>query len=490
MVPAHQSLEPHHLAREQVDEGLVVHVQLLEPQRLPQRRLHGDAVLELAVHDVAEHLHVVAAAVFRLVHGGIRMLQQLDHVRTIPGKHADADAARGLQRVLIDDDGAVQGLHYPARAQGHFVVRLDVAEYDDELVPAHADDDVGVAHAGAQTGSHLLKELVAGLMAPGVVDVFEPIEIQEHHPQHRTGGLSLGYGVRQERGEMVTIRQPGQLIVVRHAVQTVLILDELLFRLPAQGHIVGHVGNDVAAVHVERTASDFDVDEGAVLGALLNVHCHLGIGIAQPRRQGIGSGGAVCKDVQQRQGLRLGIGVAEAGQERRVCVENLLGLCIHDDDAVVRLIDDGLVARIGGCMPPHMAFEGHPGSAGGGERRRQRTEQVFHAAAAHFRAGFRQSRRSRGRRARETEYPDRPALRIAKRHIAEGIVVREMRGEAQSLPPGRGRCRAQVLAQIPGQRRYVELTQRACRHGTSHRSCQFGDERRRDRASRHQPTEN
>ncbi len=73
------------------------------------------------------------------------------------------------------------------------------------------------------------------------------------------------------------VRQSGQLIVVRHAVESTLVLDELLFGLSAQGHIVSDVCKDVAAVSVERIASHFDVDEGAVLASQLHVQRHLRI---------------------------------------------------------------------------------------------------------------------------------------------------------------------------------------------------------------------
>jgi len=79
-------------------------------------------MLELAVHGVTEHLHVVSAAILCLVHRRIRMLEQFDHVGAISRIQTDADAARGLQRMPIDDDGTVQGLDDPAGALGHFVV--------------------------------------------------------------------------------------------------------------------------------------------------------------------------------------------------------------------------------------------------------------------------------------------------------------------------------------------------------------------------------
>ena len=58
---------------------------------------------------------------------------------------------------------------------------LHVLQHDDELVAAHAHDDVFVAHGGANALRDRLQQLVADFVAARVVDVLEAIEIQEQH---------------------------------------------------------------------------------------------------------------------------------------------------------------------------------------------------------------------------------------------------------------------------------------------------------------------
>ena len=197
------------------------------------------------------------------------MFEELDHVRAVPREQADADATGRLQRMLIDDDGSVQRLDDPACAQSHFVVRLDVAENYDELISAHPDDvhrsrATAARRSGRDSPGSSCR--VAGLVSSSVVDVLESVQIQEHH--HAQHGVQRPSPrrwrpVENAQGQVVTVGQPGQLIVVRHAIQPILILDQLLLRLSAQRDIafVRDVREDVAAVHAERVASHFDVDE-------------------------------------------------------------------------------------------------------------------------------------------------------------------------------------------------------------------------------------
>ena len=119
-------------------------------------------------------------------------------------------------------------------APSHFIVGFDVAEHHDELVAAHADDHVGLADDGTQPGRHFLEQLVARFVAAGIVDVLEAVQVEEHDAELRARRAGLADRVRQKRGQIVPVRQPRQLIMVRHAVEPMLVFDELLFGLPAQ----------------------------------------------------------------------------------------------------------------------------------------------------------------------------------------------------------------------------------------------------------------
>ena len=189
--------------------------------------------------------------------------------------------------MLIDDDRLVQAIDDALGAERDLVVGLDVAEHDHEFVAAHADHDVAVAHAGAQPARDFLQELVAGLMAAGVVDVLEAVEVQEHDAEHLIRRARLVDGLRQERGQIMTIRQTRQLIVVRHAIEPLLIVDELLLGLAAHRHVMGDVGKALAAVGLEPIAADLHVDLRAALAAQLQIERRLRVGVLQPRQHAL-----------------------------------------------------------------------------------------------------------------------------------------------------------------------------------------------------------
>ena len=112
---------------------------------------------------------------------------------------------------------------------------------------------------------------------------FEPNEICAHAPNDAwlPGDLP---GYKLYAGHFTYDFFTGQggtkLIMMRHPVETMLVLDELLFGFFAHGHVVRDVREDVAPVRVEGIASNFDVDEGSVLASQLQAQRHLRIRVA------------------------------------------------------------------------------------------------------------------------------------------------------------------------------------------------------------------
>ena len=80
----------------------------------------------------------------------------------------------------------------------------------------------------------------------------------------------------------MSVRQTRQLIVMRHLVEPLLILDELLFGLAPDRHIVRDVGKAFAAVRLESVAADFDIDLQGVLA--LELHIERGLASASSSR--------------------------------------------------------------------------------------------------------------------------------------------------------------------------------------------------------------
>ncbi len=92
---------------------------------------------------------------------------------------------------------------------------IERIEQRGEFVPAHARDDVVGAHAGFQQTRHLAEDFIARVVAEGVIDALEAVQvdIEDGHP------LAVAVDPRQRRlqrlMEAAAIEQPGERIGYR-----------------------------------------------------------------------------------------------------------------------------------------------------------------------------------------------------------------------------------------------------------------------------------
>ena len=82
-------------------------------------------------------------------------------------------------------------------------------EHDGELVAAEARDHRLVRARGAAAAAHLAQQLVADVVAEGVVDLLEPVEVHEQHGRG-AGGLQAPF---EALLEVQPVGQPGQRVV-------------------------------------------------------------------------------------------------------------------------------------------------------------------------------------------------------------------------------------------------------------------------------------
>ena len=358
--------------------------------------------------------------------------------------------------MLIDDDRLVQALDDAVRAERDFVVGLDVPEHDHEFVAAHADHHVGIAHAGAQPPRHLLQELVAGLVAARIVDVLEAVEVEEHDAQHGVGRPRLGDGLGQERGEIMAVGQPGQLIVVRHPIEPLLIVDELLLGLAAHRDVVRDVGKPFAAVRFQRVAAHFDVDRARrPCSAAADRARACESASLQAREQRLG-----CRARRRRKCRSASNRRASVVRIAR-CAPRKAGLQywtsklsrIDDDDAVVGLIDDRLVAGIDRAPMAKIAPL-PPGS------RRSRPQPP---------ATQQRPRASWSRRAPPAKLVNRlPALCTSLKHPGRLALTRRAAGRSRPdppIPPWRYRWAPAASSRATRARPPGQLARSNCRSG-------------------------
>jgi hypothetical protein len=106
------------------------------------------------------------------------------------------------------------GVEHPPGADRGVFRALHLGKHDDELVPALAADRVRRAHALDQPLRDRLQELVAGGMAEGVVDVLEPVQVEEEHRDLLLVARGEGDGLRHAVVQEHAVRQAGQEVVL------------------------------------------------------------------------------------------------------------------------------------------------------------------------------------------------------------------------------------------------------------------------------------
>ena len=88
------------------------------------------------------------------------------------------------------------------------VAPVGIGDEHGELVPAEPSEGPVRRQRPAHSAGDQLDELVAGAVAEGVVDLFEPVEVQQ---DHGAGALRAGGdGALGDLGETAPVRQPGE----------------------------------------------------------------------------------------------------------------------------------------------------------------------------------------------------------------------------------------------------------------------------------------
>ena len=205
-MPADERLDPDDGAGLEVDLGLIVEHELAAGDGLAQVGLDGLALDRVGVHLGPEELVVVAAGVFRLIHGEIGVAQQGFRIRGIAGEGGDADARGDAQVMPGDAMRRIEREDDLLRAERRIVRMHDVREQYEELVAALPAYRVGAAYAGLQALRHRFQQLIADGVAQRIVDVLESIEIDVEHGDRAAGAVRPHHGLIEPIAEQRAVR--------------------------------------------------------------------------------------------------------------------------------------------------------------------------------------------------------------------------------------------------------------------------------------------
>ena len=244
--PAQQGFDAGDAAVGQRHAWLVHHAEFAAVERPAQLRDDRCAMPGLGVHGLVVDLIGVAAFGLGLVHRGVGELEQVGRHQGVVRIQADSQRRRDVDVV------ALVHLQRPAERQQDFtrhafhrLQAADVLEDHGELVAAQARHRVRSAEGRLQSGSRGLEQAVAGRMAERIVDVLEPVQVEEQHRHPGFLATRADDGPAEALGQQRPVRQAGQGVVVGQVAQF------LLGALPV-GDVVDH-GDEVTA-HAQRIA--------------------------------------------------------------------------------------------------------------------------------------------------------------------------------------------------------------------------------------------
>ena len=172
-----------------------------------------------------EELIGVAPELLRPVHRDIGMLEQLFGCVAIVGVDRDADRRGDVDVMLLDLEGLRYGILQLRRdaIQGFRI--FEILDDDHELVPAQPGEQIGFAQHVRKRRRDALQELVADAVSQRVVDVLEPVEVDEQNADPLAAALGLGNGLRQALLQQHAIRQARKGVAGREILQPLLGLD-------------------------------------------------------------------------------------------------------------------------------------------------------------------------------------------------------------------------------------------------------------------------
>ena len=174
-----------------------------------------------------------------MIHRDVGMFHYFLDRGAILREQGYAYARAGMQFVTLD------GVVLSQRAQdlvGHLEyggAAFQFRQRHYKLVSAQAGNDVAVAHAGLQALCYLNEQHVADVVAEGVIDGFETIQIDKHHRHFFLVALCRADCLQQALHQGKTVGQVGQRVVVGQMAD--LVCGGLVFGdVREAGNVIGH----------------------------------------------------------------------------------------------------------------------------------------------------------------------------------------------------------------------------------------------------------
>ena len=236
VVPARQGFIPEHLAV-RVDNGLIHHADFVAHQGQAQFRLEPVAFRDGGLHGRIKKAQKIASVRFGLVHGQISTFQQFVTIGISAAEQSGPDTGCAVVFVAIQVIRLVQChqqfLTDPTCLNRRLLqVGIEAFEDDDKLIATQPCHGIHFPHTDFQALGHPLEQQITSLMAFGVVQLFEVVQVDE------------------QQGRMVVVTPAGRNHVLQafhHQLPVGQLRQHIKKRQLANGLLRGLSGRDVVA---------------------------------------------------------------------------------------------------------------------------------------------------------------------------------------------------------------------------------------------------
>ncbi len=216
MPPAHQRLEADDAPVGQVQPRLVMQLQLVPAQGAAQFAFQVGKAAGVTVDAFVEHMERATLAALGLAHGDVRVPHQRV-CTTLSASMGQAQAAAQQQAFAVDPVGFGQRLDNPLGNRFGTIGVASGVDQQGELVAAQARQLVARLQLLFQARHHLQDQAVATLVAEGVVDVAEVVQVQV--AEGKATAVILGQARGQQGLEALAVGDAGQRVLLGQALQ-------------------------------------------------------------------------------------------------------------------------------------------------------------------------------------------------------------------------------------------------------------------------------
>ena len=213
VAPPDQRLSAYHGAGGEGDLGLVVQPEAPLLHGQAHGMVHFHARQHIDVHLRLVKAEIPAPAFLDAVHRDVRILDQLVERLAVLRVQRHANAAANRETHAVDLERAGQRLEDALRA-GLGTVRVGLLEEYHELITAEPAQGVDIAQALLYAIGHFDQHTVAKGVAHRIVDVLEPVQVQEE--DRELAAVALGHAQREidTLRQHQPVRQAGKYVAV------------------------------------------------------------------------------------------------------------------------------------------------------------------------------------------------------------------------------------------------------------------------------------